>query len=140
MRVRTSSRFLVAMALGGLVWAGLAASACVNGAKATDSGDPGFPFGPSSIGIQALSYNQDVASILNTDCLRCHTSGDARGNYSVANYSATMNGQRAGDASSSLVVDCAPGGSMYQYFSGDRVTKATIVFRWMVYYSAAQTR
>jgi len=32
------------------------------------------------------------------------------------------------------VVDCAPGGSMYRYFTGDAVTKATLVFRWMVVY------
>jgi hypothetical protein len=51
-----------------------------------------------------------------------------------------MGNQTAGDAKSSVVVDCAPGGSMYRYFSGDANTKATEVFRWMVYYNAAQTR
>ena len=48
--------------------------------------------------------------------------------------------QRAGDASGSLVVTCSPGGSMYRYFSGDAVTEATMVFRWMVYYNALQSR
>jgi hypothetical protein len=51
-----------------------------------------------------------------------------------------MSGQRPGDARSSVVVDCAPGGSMYRYFSGDAVTEATMVFRWMVVYNGAQTR
>ena len=35
-----------------------------------------------------------------------------------------------------VVVDCAPGGSMYRYFTGDAVTESTLVFRWMVVYNA----
>jgi hypothetical protein len=117
-----------------------AIGACVSGNPATDVGDPGFPFGPSAVGARSLSYEQDIKPIFNADCLSCHGPREARGNYSVSTYAAVMNGQRAGDAKSSLVVDCSPGGSMYQYFSGDRVTKATEVFRWMVYYKAAATR
>jgi hypothetical protein len=114
--------------------------ACVQGQPATDTGDPGFPFGPSAIGTQTLAYVQDVKPILDRDCLSCHSVRDARGNYSVATYAAVMNGQRPGDARSSLVVTSSPGGSMYQYFSGDAVTKATVVFRWMVYYNALESR
>ena len=29
---------------------------------------------------------------------------------------------------------------MYQYYSGDAITKSTIVFRWLVYYNALQSR
>ena len=29
---------------------------------------------------------------------------------------------------------------MYGYFSGDAVTEATMVFRWMVYYNALESR
>ncbi len=123
-----------------LSFAALAAVGCVKGQSATDTGDPGFPFGPSAVSVQPLAYIQDVKPILDRDCLQCHGGFDARGNYSVATYADVVNGQRPGDARSSLVVDCSPGGSMYQYFSGDAVTKATIVFRWMVYYNAAQTR
>src|SRR5436190_13586508 len=93
-------------------------SACVKRQPATDTGDPGFPFGPSAIGVQPLAYVPDIKPILDRDCLSCHSSRDARGNYSVATYDAVMNRQTAGDAKSSLVVTCAPGGSMYQYFSG----------------------
>jgi hypothetical protein len=117
-----------------------ASSACVQGQRAADVGDPGFPFGPSAVGVQALSYVQDIKPIFDHDCLSCHSTRDARGGYSVSTYSDVMLGQRPGDASSSVVVDCAPGGSMYQYFSGDVTTKANIVFRWIVYYNAAQTR
>jgi|ERR1041385_8609599 len=122
------------------VLAACAWSACVQKQPAIDTGDPGFPFGPSANGAQPLAFEPDIKPILDRDCLSCHSSRNARGNYSVATYADTMNGQRAGDARSSLVVTCAPGGSMYQYFSGDATTKATEIFRWVVYYNAAQTR
>jgi hypothetical protein len=123
-----------------LTLAAFGVASCIQGQKATDVGDPGFPFGPSAIGVQTLSYAQDVKPILDRDCLSCHSSGNARGNYSVATYADVLNGQTRGDASSPLVVTGSPGGSMYQYYSGDRVTDATMVFRWLVYYNALQTR
>ncbi|CEF48792.1 unnamed protein product [uncultured bacterium] len=115
-------------------------AACVTATPATDTADPGFPFGPSSAGVQPLAYVQDIKPIFDVDCASCHSSRDARGNYSVSTYPDTVSGQRAGDAQSSVVVDSSPGGSMYQYFSGDRQTKATKVFRWVVVYNLAQTR
>jgi hypothetical protein len=118
----------------------LLVSACVHGQQASDTGDPGFPFGPSAVGVQTLAYVQDIKPILDLDCASCHEVGRAQGNYSVASYGTVMNGQRPGDASSSLVVDSSPGGSMYRYFSGDAVTKATVIFRWMVYYNALESR
>jgi len=120
--------------------AAIGLSGCVQGQKALDTGDPGFPFGPSAVGVQTLSYVQDIKPILDRDCLSCHSSREARGNYSVATYADVLNGQTTGDAKSSLVVTGSPGGSMYQYYSGDAVTKATMVFRWLVYYNALQTR
>jgi hypothetical protein len=115
-----------------------AISACVTAQRASDAGDPGFPFGPSAVGPGLLSYTQNIKPIFDTDCLSCHSAGNAQGGYSVSSYASTVAGQRPGDAASSLVVDCAPGGSMYGYFSGDAVTKATEVFRWMVYFNAVE--
>jgi hypothetical protein len=115
-------------------------SACVQGQRATDTGDPGFPFGPSAIGPQTLAYVQDIKPILDRDCASCHGLRDRASNYSVETYATVMAGQRPGDARSSLVVTCSPGGSMYRYFSGDAVTEATMVFRWMVYYNALESR
>jgi hypothetical protein len=114
--------------------------ACVRGQKATDTGDPGLPFGPAAVRIQAIAYVQDIKPIFDRDCLSCHNSRDARGNYSVSSYTDSVAGQRPGDASSSVVVDCSPGGSMYRYFSGDAAAEATLVFRWLVVYDGAQTR
>ena len=90
--------------------------------------------------MQTIAYVQDIQPIFNRDCASCHGVRENAGNYSVSTYANVMSGQRPGDASGSLVVDCSPGGSMYGYFSGDAVTKATMVFRWMVYYNAVQSR
>jgi hypothetical protein len=114
--------------------------ACVQGQPATDTGDPGFPFGPSAIGVQPIAYVQDIKPVFDRDCLSCHGGREAAGNYSVRSYADTIEGQRPGDASSKLVVDCSPGGSMYRYFTGDVVTKANLVFRWMVVYDGMQSR
>jgi hypothetical protein len=116
------------------------AVSCVRGQGASDTGDPGSPFGPTSVGTRPIAYVQDIKPIFDRDCLSCHGAREARGDYSVASYADTMSGQRAGDAQSSVVVDCSPGGSMYRYFSGDAVTQATMVFRWIVVYNGAQTR
>jgi hypothetical protein len=118
----------------------LFACACVRSQPATDTGDPGFPFGPSALGAQTLAYLQDIKPIFDRDCASCHGGRGNAGGYSVSTYADVMAGQRAGDASSSLVVDCSPGGSMYRYFTGDAVTDATMVFRWMVVYKALQSR
>ena len=115
-------------------------SACVQGRPATDTADPGFPFGPSAIGVRTIAYVQDIAPIFNRDCAVCHGLRDTAGNYSVNTYADALSGQRPGDARSSVVVDCSPGGSMYRYFSGNAVTEATMVFRWMVVYNAQQSR
>jgi hypothetical protein len=120
--------------------AALFTAACVQGQRATDTGDPGFPFGPTAIGVQPLAYVQDIKPIFDRDCASCHGGRETAGGYSVRTYAATIDGQRPGDASSKLVVDCSPGGSMYRYFAGDTVSSATMVFRWMVYYNAQQSR
>jgi mono/diheme cytochrome c family protein len=120
--------------------AALGASACVQSQRATDTGDPGFPFGPSTVGLQPIAYLQDIKPIFDRDCASCHGQRETAGNYSVRTYADTIAGQRPGDASSSVVVDCSPGGSMYRYFAGDRISDATMVFRWMVYYNAMQSR
>src|SRR5438128_1424641 len=96
-----------------LVCGTMGVAACVKGQRATDSGDPGFPFGPSAIGVQPLAYVQDIKPLLDRDCATCHGVRENAGGYSVRTYANVMAGQRPGDARSSLVVTCAPGGSMY---------------------------
>jgi hypothetical protein len=132
-------RVLTAAAAVPLI-ASLLISGCVHGQPAADTADPGFPFGPTSLTTAPIAYAQDIKPIFDRDCLECHSSRSDRGDYSVSTYASTMAGQRPGDARSSVVVDCAPGGSMYRYFSGDAVTKSTAVFRWMVVYNGAERR
>jgi hypothetical protein len=140
--VAKAAKFLLFPSIAAFV--PLAAGACVKSRAANDVGDPGFPFGPSAIPVQQLAYVPDIKPILDRDCLECHRSngrGNERaGDYSVSTYADVMEGQTRGDAKSSLVRTCAPGGSMYQYFRGDAQTSATLLFRWLVYYNGAQTR
>src|SRR5947207_3280097 len=106
-----------------VVWASLIISSCVQAQPASDTGDPGFPFGPSAIGVQPLGYVQDIKPILDQDCVECHGGRRTEGGYRADTYAEVIRNQRPGDASSSLVVDTVPGGSMYQYWTGDRTTK-----------------
>jgi hypothetical protein len=135
----SSYRFLIVLTAGYLI-ASLVLSGCVRGQPASDTSDPGFPFGPTSLGTETIAYVQDIKPLFDRDCLECHNSRRAQGNYSVGSYADAIAGQRPGDASSSVVVDCSPGGSMYRYFRGDAVTEATMVFRWIVVYDAVETR
>jgi hypothetical protein len=80
---------------------------CVQGQPATDTADPGFPFGPSAVGVHPIAYVQDIKPIFDRDCLNCHGGREAAGNYSVRSYADAMAGQRPGDARSRVVVDCA---------------------------------
>jgi hypothetical protein len=126
-------RLLLAPLTAGLV-------GCVQGRSASDLGDPGFPLGPTPLAARPLAYVQDIKPIFDRDCLECHSRREAAGDYSVSTYADVMRGQRPGNADSSLVVACAPGGSMYRYFRGDPLVDATLVFRWIVYYNGAETR
>jgi len=55
-------------AWAGLFSAALVLSACVQGQRASDTGDPGFPFGPTAIGTQPLAYTQDIKPMFDRDC------------------------------------------------------------------------
>jgi hypothetical protein len=138
-QVLSSYRFLIPSVAGPFIALFLIAG-CVAGRPATDTSDPGFPFGPTPLGTRTIAFEQDIKPIFDRDCLECHSSRNPRGNYSVSTYADAVAGQHPGDASSSVVVDCSPGGSMYRYFAGDAVTEASMVFRWMVVYNGAQTR
>jgi len=119
----------------------LTGSACVTNQPALDTGDPGFPLGPSSAVPQPIAYTQDLQKFFFDDCTSsCHNNREARGDYSMSTYADVMTDVRPGDASCKLVVDTQPGGSMYRYFSGDQQAKAAMVFRWVVVYRAAQNR
>ncbi|OFW31102.1 MAG: hypothetical protein A3G76_06605 [Acidobacteria bacterium RIFCSPLOWO2_12_FULL_65_11] len=63
----------------GVLAASLAASSCVQAQPASDTGDPGFPFGPSAGGVQPLAYVQDIKPLLDQNCVECHGPGNEEG-------------------------------------------------------------
>jgi hypothetical protein len=131
---------------------------CVKAQPPTDTGDgdvsanPIAPTAPSAGGTTGggttsdaapLAYNQDLRPIFATDCVVCHGSGRADGNYRMTTYAQVMTAVRAGSAASRLVVVTQPGGSMYRYFTGTttaRQTKAAQVRSWVVTYNAQENR
>lgn len=54
----------------------------------------------------------------------------------MIDYSSVMKDVRPGDAASPLVVETQPLGHMFQYFSGDKLTKSSLVYMWVVEYDA----
>jgi len=132
---------MLVAALALALLASIVVTSCVSSKPATDLADPGLPFGPTAVNTSVpVAFVQDIKPIFDRDCVECHEGREARGGYSTSSYAAAMAGQRPGDARSSVVRDCAPGGSMYIYFSGDAVAKATLVFRWMVVNDGLQSR
>jgi hypothetical protein len=113
---------------------------CVQAQPGTDTSNPGVPGGPTAPTSQAVTYT-DLQPIFATDCLQCHNdSFRSAGNYSMNTFPEVLKDVRPGDAASPLVVTTQPGGSMYQYWTGDQQAKAAMVFNWVVVYNAQQTR
>ena len=129
---------------------------CVKAVPPTDTGDPvvSTPTSPTTPGTTtpttpttgsdtALAYNQDMRAIFQSDCISCHGSGRADGNYRMTTYAQVMTAVRAGNASSKLVTVTAQNGSMYRYWSGSTATrqsKAAQVRSWVVTYNAQENR
>jgi hypothetical protein len=112
--------------------------ACVAVKPGTDTTNPGAPDGPTAATSQAVAYT-DLAPFFATDCFQCHGNGRSFGGYAMDTFPQVMRDVRPGDAASKLVVTTQPSGSMYQYFSGDRLQKADLVFNWVVVYNAQET-
>ena len=87
-----------------------------------------------------LAYVQDVKPILDADCLRCHSTSNARAGVSVSTYTEVMRLVVAGSASSPLVTSTQARGSMNSYLSGDATTKAATIRSWVVDFKGVQSR
>lgn len=97
----------------------------------TTGGGSTAPTTPTPPTTTAVAYTQDVAPILNRDCLSCHNDRSSAGRYSVSSYASTMKGVVAGSASSALVLTTKANGSMYRFLSGDRAGKAAVILQWV---------
>lgn len=130
---------------------------CVKANPPTDTGDPVVttptapstgtttptPTTPTTTTPTALSYNQDLKALFQSDCVSCHGSSRADGNYRMTTYQQVMTAVVAGSASSRLVRVSLSGGSMYRYWSGStatRAAKAEQVRAWVVDNKAQENR
>ena len=113
------------------------AGACVEPNPPADTGG-GLTLTTSSGRPVRLSYTRDVAPVFAADCVRCHNASSPAGGYSMVDYTSVMKDVRPGDPSSPLVVETQPLGHMFQYFSGDRLVKSSLVYTWIVQFDAAE--
>jgi hypothetical protein len=124
---------------------------CVRANPPTDTGDPvastptspSSPTGPTTSDTTALAYNQDLKPLFQSDCVVCHGSSRADGNYRMTTYVQVMAAVRAGNASSTLVRVTQQNGNMYRYWTGTTTTrqaKAAAVRAWVVTFSAQENR
>ena len=107
------------------------------------SGTPGTTTPPVTSATGPFAYNQDIKSVLDSDCLSCHGPRRADAGYSVASYAQTLRAVRAGNTSSTLISVTRSGGSMFRYWSGSataRQTKADMVRAWIVTDNAQENR
>ncbi len=133
-----------------------AAGACVQTNPPTDVGNPAAASSPTTNGQpsptpspaptppptagQALSYNQDLKPIFDSDCVVCHSGSFASAGYSMSTYADVMRAVIPGNANSPLVVWSGPGGSMYRFWTGNASQKADMVRQWVVSNNAQLSR
>ena len=139
-------------------------AACVTQQPATDLGDtvtgptqvattPSSPTTPTTPGTTTttvpgnttpatvtVAYEQDLKSVFQSDCVRCHSGSRPDGGYSMSTYAQVMRAVTPGNARSALVVTTQRNASMYRYWSGNQAAKAELVRSWVVNNGAAEKR
>jgi hypothetical protein len=103
------------------------------------------PTSPSSIsvtvtgtGVTSYTYTADIAPILNSDCVTCHSASRHDGGVNLATYAGVMQVVTPGSDQSLLVRVVQPAGPMYGNLSGNRNQKVQIIYDWVVSSRAAQ--
>ena len=154
-RNRRWAKFAPGVILSALVFVAVAftAAACVQQNPPTDVGNPASPSAPNTntqpqpaaptpapTPGQALSYNQDLKPIFDSDCVFCHSGSRPSAGYSMSTYAGVMRDVAPGNPNSRLVIWTQPGGSMYRFWSGSASQKAAEVRQWVVTYNAQQAR
>ncbi len=94
------------------------------------------PTAPTS--STSLTYVKDIAPILNSDCLGCHSSFRRTAGVDLSSYAGVMQVVTPGSANSILILVTQPGGLMYPAFSGNASQKASTIRTWIVSNNAAQ--
>jgi len=103
------------------------------------------PTSPSSItvtvtgtGVTNYTYTADVAPILNSDCVACHSASRHDGGVNLSTYAGVMQVVTPGSDQSLLVRVVQPAGPMYGNLSGNRNQKVQLIYDWVVSSRAAQ--
>lgn len=120
----------------------LLAVACGGGTDSptspSSSSAGGFTAGATGSGITTYSYTTDIRPILTSDCVRCHNASQRDGGYDFSTYTGVLRAVTPGSARSPLVRQTQPGGGMYRELTGDRTSKAGIIYDWVVNSGGAQ--
>ena len=109
-------------------------------APSTSATTPTTATGGTTSTSATLAYNQDVKSILDSDCVMCHGANIHENNVRLDSYANVMRVVTAGSANSLLVRETRPGAAMYVNFSGDRAAKSDLIRSWVVNTNAAESR
>jgi len=114
--------------------------ACGGGSSSISS-----PTGPSTVaatltgsGVSTYTYTTDIKPILNNDCVPCHGPSQRQAGVDLSTYAGVMRVVAAGNGSSVLILVTQPNGLMYGELSGNRSSKAGIIYDWVVHSNAAQ--
>lgn len=132
----------------------LAALAAVAPVLAPACGGGGSPTAPSSSGgtgttgggqaspptTITVSYLQDTKAIFDTDCVVCHGPRIENAGVNLTSYQNVLRVVQPGNANSLLVQVTQLGGKMHTNLSGDRLSKAALIRRWVVENNAAEAR
>ncbi len=102
---------------------------------ATSGGSPTTPPAPITV-----SYLQDTKAIFDSDCVVCHGPRIENAGVNLTSYQNVLRVVRPGDANSLLLQVTQLGGKMHTNLSGDRLTKAALIRRWVVENAAAESR
>jgi Planctomycete cytochrome C len=124
---------IVAVALGAVI-----ASGCDYGLAPTTATTPTPTTGGSGGSTTGLTFDADVAPILNADCIQCHGGARRDGGVDLSFYSTVLKVLTPGNANSKLIIVTQSGGLMFSQLTGNRNAKAAIIKDWIVTYSAVQ--
>ena len=103
------------------------------------------PTGPGNLmptvtgaGVTTYTYTASLQPILASDCMPCHNPSQHQAGVDLSTHAGVMRVVAPGSASSVLVLVTQPGALMYGELSGDRTSKAGIIYDWVVNSGAAQ--
>ena len=96
------------------------------------------PITISGNGISTYTFTADVQPILASDCIACHGPTQQQAGLNFSTYAGVLKAVSAGSDASLLVRVTQPGGLMYNNLSGNRNSKAGIIYDWVVNSKAAQ--